>query len=328
MSRRIAVLAGVPGVALLVWLLLAGGVAMQSYLGAWLALAALPLGALAVLMGLEAAGAADQPVASGLRRLLPLIIPTVLAAPVLERGAFPDLPGAWFAHSAFLLRQGLILLGWSLLALVFVRPPAARQAAGRRMLGGVGLLVHLALVTLAATDWIASLHPGLLPAGVGLVLLCAQAGAAASVAVLLLPTTVRDAQAARLAVLLTVLLAGWAFLQFTQYLVIWSADLPREAEWYLARSRGLGTAAQWLLPASLVLAVPLLVWRPVWTLVPCATGLLALHVVEMFWLVTPSLRGRFSVSPLDLVALLGMAGVAAALIAPSPGRPEVRHAAP
>ena len=323
MKWRIALLAGVPAVALLVWLLLAGGVGMQSYLGAWLALAALPLGALALLMGLEAAGAADQPVAGGLRRMLPLMIPTVLAAPVLERGAYPGLPGAWFTHDAFLLRQGLILLAWSLLALLFVRPP---RGAGRRVAGGLGLLVHAALVTLAATDWIASLHPGLLPAGLGLVLLSAQAGAAASLAILLLPATVRRADAGGLAVLLTVLLAVWAFLHFTQYLVIWSADLPREADWYLARSRGLGTGAQWLLPASLVLAAPLLAWRPDLTLAPCAGAVLALHAVEMFWLVTPSLRGRFSVTLLDLVALLAMAGLATALLAARPGRPEVRHA--
>ncbi|WP_428375749.1 hypothetical protein [Lichenicoccus sp.] len=325
MSRRLAGLAGVPAVAVLVWLLLAGGVAMQSYLGAWLALAALPLGALSVLMGLEAAGAADRPIASALRRILPLMIPAVLAAPVLERSAWPDLPGAWFARDAFLVRQALVLLAWGLLVLLFARAPRTR---GRRIAGGLGLLVHVALVTLAATDWIASLHPGLLPADLGLVLLSAQSGAAASLAILLLPAAVRNRDAGRLAVLLTVLLAVWAFLHFTQFLIVWSADLPREADWYLARSGGLGAGAPWLLPASLGVAVPLLAWRPSVTLAPCAVGLLALHVVEMFWLVTPSLRGRFSITWLDLAALLAMAGVAAALLAVRPGRLAVRHAAP
>lgn len=322
MNRPAILLASLLVVAVLLCLPFAGPVMLQSWLAAWLALSALPVGALAMLMALAATGAEDHPLAGSLRRLLPLMIPSALTAPLLERRALPTLPGAWFAPEALLVREGLVLLAWCLLAVVFFRTSRPSPRPGRRFAGTIGLLLHVALVTLAATDWIASLRPGLVPAGLGLMLLSAQAGAAVSLAILLLPPARRRQHAGPLAGLLMLLLAAWAFLHFTQYLIVWSANLPREAGWYLARTSGTGLAMQALLPAALVLAIPALALRPARALAPCAAALLALHVLGMFWLVTPSLRGRFVVTPLDLAGMLVIAGLAGATLTPAGDRRE------
>ncbi|MDQ2804372.1 MAG: hypothetical protein M3Y41_17450, partial [Pseudomonadota bacterium] len=97
------------------------------------------------------------------------------------------------------------------------------------------------------------------------------------------------------------------------FLVVWSADLPKEIVWYQRRDGGLGAAAEWLGFAALVLALILLLPRRLVSrpgLVAALAGLiLVTHLVEMLWLVTPNFRGAFSISLADVLALMGMGGV-------------------
>ena len=108
------------------------------------------------------------------------------------------------------------------------------------------------------------------------------------------------------------LLALWMFLHFSQFLVIWSANEPHEASWYLHRIGGLGAACLWLAVLLLVLA-PALLLLPVTrqlTLrrsVAAVAGLaLLVRLLEDFWLITPSFRGGFTLSIADLLAAAGV----------------------
>ena len=330
MRRIICLLTGLLALVLLLWLGVAHAIVMPSYLAAWLALASFPLGALALLMGIEASGKAELPIAACLRPILLLMpVVAVLALPILLRPSalFPWLhdraqgfAGAWFAHGPFLIRQILLLAVWCALAWLYWRAPPASRAAGRRSGSALALLLHVALVTVAADDWVMSLQPGFLPSGFGLLLLSAQCGSALSLALLLPTRLARESPAQGSGLkrggptLLLMLLGVWAFLHFTQFLIVWSANLPHEAVWYLSRGSGLGEAAEWLLPIMLLLALVVLSWRPSGLLVPMAALVLAMHLVEMLWLVTPSFRGHFLLNLPDLLALLGMAGLALALI--------------
>ena len=211
--------------------------------------------------------------------------------------------GAWFRPVWFGLRGLVYLAIWTGLCLSALRPPEGRA---RGLLCSFGLVAHVVIGTLAAADWVASLSSGLNAAGFGLLLLTAQSGIALSAALLLVR------QAPRRAPVLLVLAAGpWAFLHVIQYLVIWSADKPAEIVWYLHRENALGVFAVWLGVAGFAASLVLLRTGPVRRFITATAALLLVaHVVEIFWLVTPSLRGSFTISLLDIAVFAGLAGLA------------------
>ena len=333
MSRQPLLLLAIGLLALgaLVVMGLAGGPIMPSYLGAWLFVLALPLGALPVVMGLELMGQPDGLVTALLRRLVAIMpLAAVLAVPVLlkAKGLFPalgtigdGLPGWWMTQPFFLARAVLFLGVWTALAFVFSRPATSFPAGGRRpLLAGAGLALHFVMGTLAADDWAQAVEPSFNSSAFGLLLIATQAGIAVSLAVSMAATGRRstlerldDTATRHRGTVLAVLLGAWGFLAFTQYLVVWSANLPKEVVWYQHRAAGIGQAAEdsaailcfvallCLLSRRLPRAPGLLAW--------VAAALVVLHGVEMLWLVTPAFRATFSLTLADLLALAGAAGL-------------------
>ena len=311
---RAALALGVAALALAVALGVFAGVrVMPSYLAAWLFFVSVPLGALPLVMGCDLAGAGLSPLADALRRLLAMLpVAAMLGVPVLfgvhglygwARAPLPGFAGGWYTPGFFTARAVVFLILWMLLAFVFARPPA-RGDMGRRGIAVAGLALHLVMGTLAASDWAMSLEPGLGSSSFGLLMIAAQCGIAVSAAVLTQPRL----PVAQAGGLLLALLGAWAFLQFTQFLIVWSADLPREIVWYTRRDAGWGRAAEWL--AAALLLTPLAVAmadRMTW-LAGVAAIVLLLHLIGMLWLVTPALRGRFVVTPADALALIGVGG--------------------
>lgn len=95
-----------------------------------------------------------------------------------------------------------------------------------------------------------------------------------------------------LAKLLVTFILFWLYIGFSQYIVIWSAGLPREASWYVARMRGgWGVLAAGLLFGHFVLPFLLLLLRGVkrspGLVAIVGTALLCLHVLDAFWVVMP-----------------------------------------
>jgi len=316
-SAGFLALAGVAVLTVGVILALLGMKIMPAYLAAVLFWLALPLGALPVLMGFELAGPVPSAVALGpsLRRLLVLLpAAAVLMIPVLLRlpALYPwpahrpaGFAGVWYAPVSFDIRAVVYLLLWVALGLAFARAPGLRP---RRGLAAGGLILHVVLITLAATDWVMSVQPGLHSSSFGLLVMFAQVNAAIAVAILL---AVFDAEGRDLpdgvASLLLASLGLWMFLQFTQFLTVWSADLPAEIAWYSLRTAGLGAAAEWF--GLIATVVPLLLLhrqaRRAGVVAAMAALVLLAHLVEMLWLVTPSLRGRLVVTLADVLALIG-----------------------
>ena len=340
MSRPPLVLFAVGLLALgALWVMaLAGGAVMPSYLGAWLFILALPLGALPVVMGLELMGQPEDLVTALLRRLVAIMpLAAVLAIPVLfaAKGLFPalvaagdGLPGWWMTAPFFLARAVVFLAVWTALSVVFSRPAALLPVGGRRpLLAGAGLALHFVMATLAADDWAQAVEPSFNSSAFGLLLIATQTGLAVSLAVTMAATGRRPTLDRRdgtvtqyLGTVLAVLLGLWGFLVFTQYLVVWSANLPKEVVWYQHRAAGIGQAAEdsaailcfmallCLLSRRLLRAPGVLAWT--------AAALVVLHGVEMLWLVTPAFRATFSVTIADLLALGGAAalGIGAATL--------------
>lgn len=333
MNHRPGGIVALVGVAALVgWVILGifGVRIMPSYLAAWLFWLAIPVGALPLVMGLEFAGAGLTPLAAALRPLLLLmpvaavfVIPVlVMIGPLYPWDGTPQhaLAASWYTVAWFIVRTILYLLVWTVLALAFARLPPARAGGGRRRLAGIGLGLHLVIGSLAATDWAMSLDLGLGSSCFGLLLIAAQCSLALAAALLLSPARRDPFLLPQFAWLTLVILGAWVFLHFTQFLVVWSADLPKEIVWYQRRDGGLGAAAEWLGFVTMALALILLLPRNLASRSGIVAALAALilltHLFEMLWLVTPNFRGAFTISFADVLAMTGVGGfVVAALLA-------------
>jgi hypothetical protein len=284
---------------------------MPSYLAGWIFCLALPAGALPLVMVAELSGFTG-PTVGALRRLLVLmpaaaiaVLPILATLPKLYAWAGDVQNGPWFTQSAFSLRVAIALTLWSILALLLLRT----AQAPRRALCVTGLILHPFLATIVATDIILSLGAQMNAAGFGFLFMIGQCVIAAAAALLLAP-------AARAGILLAGLSAAWGFLHFVQYLVVWSADQPAEITWYLQREDFWGQTVVWC--AILALIPPIvLAWRQktaTLLAIVAASLVLATHALEVLWLVTPSVREGFLLSPADLFALPGLALLCAALL--------------
>jgi hypothetical protein len=112
----------------------------------------------------------------------------------------------------------------------------------------------------------------------------------------------------------------WAYVAFSQYMLIWYAHVPEETSWYLVRQSG-----PWLgLSLTLVVGhfiVPFL-WlisrwpkRRRWVLAAAAVWILAMHWLDLYWLVMPeSSPDRFPLHALDLSCLLALGGTLLAVV--------------
>ncbi len=302
--------------ALVCWL---GLGAMPAYFAAWLFWIGIPMGALPVVMAMEASAADASSLLPALRAMLPLLpLGTVLALPLLgglsglfARPGLPaELPVWWTAPGTLALRDGAGLILLSILAAVFWIAPKRP----RRAVAVAGLLLTLVLVTLLALDLILAPQPALGSPLAGLLLIAGQMALAGSLAGLVV--AVGSNPAARLpsssGLLVGLLVTGWLFLHFVQFLVVWSANLPLEAAWYLDRLAGIGTAgiafAATAMLAAMALLPSLLGRIPVVMATLAAMVVLAALVVTLLFVI-PAYRGQLTLTLADAVALVGVGGL-------------------
>ena len=314
---------------------------LQSYLFAWLFLLAISLGALANLMVHSLTGGRwgepVRPAWIAATRLLPLV--ALLFLPILlgMRRLYPwvEEPGAYLNVPFFAARSVAYLAIWVVLGAAFLRAdratvdPANGGNAGAQRIAAAGLIAYALTVSLAAVDWIASLTPHWYSSAFGLVIGTGQmlAGAAFGVAAAAgsfgalarVPRPAGD-EPTRLRFhdlgnLLLMYVLTWAYLAYTQFLVIWSENLPHEIHWYVPRVQT-GWAALGIFLVAFHFFLPLLILlsrtakRSPALLGTIAMGLLLAHLADAFWLVVPTFRSDgFAISWTDLLAL-ALLGVA------------------
>ena len=107
----------------------------------------------------------------------------------------------------------------------------------------------------------------------------------------------------------------WAYLAFSQFLIIWSANLPEEVPFYIHRLNG-GWQAVGLILAAFHFGLPFLALLLRATKSnPALIGSVALWVilmrlVDLFWLIGPQAsHGDFALHWLDVVLPVGLAGL-------------------
>ena len=233
------------------------------------------------------------PLFFGLGHLFPWAAPGALGGPaqaLLAKHPF------YFSRPVFVARA----VCYAVLFLVLLR----MAQAGRRApwTGPAGMIAYMLAVYLLGVDWVLSLEPGWHSTGFPLILMASQAlsALAFAIAVTILagpadPGTGRPAIWKDLGNLLLGLLMFWAYVSYSQFLVVWSGNLPDQAAWYLHRNAG---GWHWLLVllAAFQLFIPVLLLlsgrtkRRTRFLSGLATGILLGQTVYLYWLVLPSFR--------------------------------------
>ena len=222
--------------------------------------------------------------------------------------------GCWIALA-------LLLNRWS-----FAQDRTTDPAPTRRLrtLSGPGVVLFTLITTLALVEWVMVLEPvfysTIFPAQIiiGWIL-------AAFAFSLLLLTFVHEREPWRgvvrtehfhsLGNFLLAFVMMWAYLAVSQLIIIWSGNLPSEIGWYLHRvSDGWKVVTILLGLGNFFLPFCLLLSREnkenVTVLRLLACGLLAVHALDVFWQVEPSLHTlRFYLSWMDVAALLGIGGI-------------------
>ena len=286
---------------------------MSSYLFAWLLFLGLALGGMANLMLHNLTGGAwgttVRPTFIAAARLVPLA--ALLGIPVLlaMRHLYPIAESGWFSAPLFVARSLIYLVLWSAFGL-FLRTSVAGSA--------IGLIVYVFTMSLAATDWIASLVPQWYSTGFGLVVAIGQmlGAMALAVASIGLRAPAPERQVFHdLGNLLLMYVMTWAYLAFMQFLIIWVGNLPREIAWYVPRLQT-GWVALGVILVVFHFFAPLAILlfrsakRSALFLGSLAAALLAMHVIDVYWLVAPSVRPLgFHISILDLLALAAAAAL-------------------
>lgn len=107
----------------------------------------------------------------------------------------------------------------------------------------------------------------------------------------------------------------WAYIAFSQFMLIWYANIPEETEWYKIRFEGdWKLVSAWLLIGNFVIPFFGLLSRHVKrskrALAFWAAYLLLCRFIDMYWLVKPKIsHGHLSFHVLDITCAIGIVGI-------------------
>jgi hypothetical protein len=324
----------------------------HSYLLAYLFWLGLGLGCLGILMVHYLAGGAWGAI---LRRALEagmntlplmalLFVPLLFGLRELYSWARPEAvvsdeflhqKSAYLNTPFFVLRLVVYFLAWLTVAYVLKRWSrqqeeatewAMQDASARRLalFSGLGLVIYSITMTFAAVDWAMSLEPQWYSTIYGIIFLVGQLLGAMAFAVIITALLADDAPLVEIITpehlhdignLLLTSVLFWAYIAFSQLVIIWSGNLPEEIRWYVQRTQGgwqwVGVALALLqFAVPFVLLLSQVIKRHVRRLAMIAAGILFMHLVEVFWIVMPAFyRQGPSLHWLDVGAVLGVGGM-------------------
>jgi hypothetical protein len=293
----------------------------QSYLTAYMLVLGVTLGCLALGMIHQLSGGAwgvviRRPIGAA-SRVLPvltvLFLPIVFGMHDLYEWTNADLVAhdeilqhkhAYLNTPFFLVRAATYFLVWNGLSyflnawsLEQDRTGDPRLARRMQLISAGGLVAYGLTITFASFDWLMSLEPHWFSTIYGVLIIGGQGLSAM----------------AFLIVALVWLL--WAYFSFSQYLIIWSGNLPEEIAWYLHRLqtgwRFIGlTLVVFHFVAPFCLLLSRRIKREADLIVIVAAGILIARVVDLFWLVAPEFhRQGVSVSWLDILLPLSLGAI-------------------
>ena len=259
--------------------------------------------------------------------------------PVLQSKA------SWYLNTEyFIIRAVIYFTIWLVMARAMLRVSLEQDATGKvdtvrklQMLGRGAIILYALTMTFAAVDWMMSIEPHWYSTIYGLLVIAGQVLSAFAFAIVILTLLAEDDAVARIATherfhdlgkMLLAFVMVYAYFAFSQFLIIWSGNIPEETPWYLKRITG-----GWIF---LAVGLPLFhFFLPFFVLLSrklkqnprrlifVALLMLIMRLLDLYWMIMPAFSpGKLAVHWMDFAAILGVGGVwLAAFLWQFQGRP-------
>ena len=265
------------------------------------------------------------PILIGLRDIYPWARPEALSDPLIaKKHAYLNVP--------FFVIRAVIYFGvWALLSRYFLKRSVFqdttkdfRVTVDMQRRAAPGIIVHALALTFMAFDWLMSGDPHWYSTIFGVYIFAGNMFAAFAFLVLVAITlrrggwlthTVRVDHYQDLGRWMFAFSVFWAYISFSQFLLIWYGNMPEETEWYLGRLTGSWKPFSYFLAAG-HFAVPFVLLMPRWTkrkpqfVALLAVWILFMHYLDMYWIVMPRLHVHgMTPSWIDLVTVVGIGGL-------------------
>lgn len=244
----------------------------------------------------------------------------------------------WLTRTFFLVRAAIYVLLWAFMGTWLLRRSTMQDTTKdpKLTVGTAGLAPIMTILlafslTGAAFDWIMSLEPSWYSTIFGVNFFASSFVAIHAVLIITLFQMRQDGMLLKevnvehfhdLGKLQFGFLVFWAYISFSQFMLIWYAAIPEEVTWYHHRwdvgpwafiSLGL-LLVHFVVPFFLILSRN--TKRKIEILRLGAIIILAMHVVELYWFVMPNIpkQEEFAFHWMDIACLLGPVGVYLAVV--------------
>jgi len=319
----------------------------RSYLIAFLFWLGITLGSLAVLMMQHLTGGnwalVIRRILEAGSRTLPLMavgaVPVVLGMRSLYSWSRPDETDPVIVGKHFYLNPGFFVVRMVIyfavwFALTYFLNKWSRQedegGAGVPLwarlegLSAIGLVIYGLTLTFASIDWAMSLEPRWFSTIYGMMFMVAETLSALAFAVLMLiwlsdrkplSQVVKPVHFQDLGSFLLTFVMLWAYLEFSQWLIIWGGNIAEEIPWYVRRLQGVwGSVALLLVVLGFFLPFFLLLFRNVKkkkrSLLIVALLILLMRLVDLYWTILPAFGGgKIRLAWTDVALPLGFGGI-------------------
>jgi hypothetical protein len=198
-----------------------------------------------------------------------------------------------------------------------------RYTKNMRDLSGPGMVLLIVTITFASVDWYMSLEPEWFSTIFGFIWVAAWSLSALAFVIAVMASLANEEPMKRIVAplhfhdlgkLLLALVMLWSYFAYSQYLIIWSANLPEEIGYYIERTHGVWGAVI-IIIAILHFGTPFLFLlsrnfkRNPRKLVLIALLILGMRAVDLLWMLLPAFKQQLAWIWLDIVALIAFGGV-------------------
>jgi hypothetical protein len=273
---------------------------------------------------------------------VPILVPMLLGQGTLYPWADPthikgdeviEHKQAWLNVPGFVIRAAIYFAIWIGLAFVFNKwsrdldnKPDQREKIVHRfaLLGPPGLILYVLTLTGAAVDWVMSQDPHWYSSLYGGLFVIGQGLATLSFLNVMIGVLSKDndllkwvprkyiGDLGNLNMAFTLL---WAYFNYSQWLIMYAANISEETVWFLQRMRngwqylaGALILVQFLLP-FLTLAIGTDIKRTPSRLKWVAGIILFMRAVDLFWFSQPTHRTHLGIHWIDIAAFAGIGGI-------------------
>ncbi len=265
------------------------------------------------------------PVLIGLKSIFPWTDESVMAGEIIRHKS------PYLNPPFFIIRSILYFAAWIGVSQFLIRLSIEQDSGGTpgitrkfRAVSAPGILIFAVTVTFASFDWIMSLDPHWYSTIFGVYLFSGSLLAGLSFLTFMaiyfrgkgvLDKSITEEHYLDLGRLLFAFTVFWAYIAFSQYFLIWYANIPEETIWFAHRWEGswkyfslLIVFGHFVLPFFVLISRPAKRSRTVLGFI--AVWLLFVHWVDIYWLIMPNFAEHAArITLFDFCTWIGVGGI-------------------